>query len=308
MRHYFLNFFIITLFFVMLIFPDAVFSGACKGLLLWFNTVLPTLLPFLIISNILINTSAINLLVHLTSPILCRFFNTTSYGSFAVLCGFLCGYPIGGKITSDLYVTGKISKPEATYLLSFCNNTSPMFIIGYIVHQTFKSDSLTLLTLGILIISPVLCSFIFRKIFLPVKSRIISKNTSHIVNTTASLFDDCIINSFETLTKIGGYIIVFTVFTEVFITAFHTSDTFINLLLSTLEITTGISLINSLQLPFSVKYIAILALTSFGGWCSIAQTYSVLKESRLSIKYYIIEKLVTALVTSLLAFIFIKQY
>ena len=292
----------------MLIFPEKVFSGACKGLLLWFNTVLPTLLPFLILSNILINTSAIDVLIYFTSPLLCRLFRTSPYGSFAVLSGFLCGYPIGGKVASDLFVTGKISKNEADYLLSFCNNTSPMFIISYIVHQSLNSTVSVLPTFGILLFSPILCSFIFRRIYNPGKNKYtITSNPAKCSNAVTEI-DIHIMNSFETLTKIGGYIIIFSVFIELFCALLKTSNPLIHLLLSTLEITTGISLISSLQLPFSVRYTAILALTSFGGWCSIAQTYSVLRKSKLSVKHYTIEKLVTALVTSLLAFTFIQYF
>ena len=42
------------------------------------------------------------------------------------------------------------------------------------------------------------------------------------------------------------------------------------------------------------------ALTSFGGWCCIAQTYSMISGNHLPILPYIAEKLATALVTSLL--------
>jgi len=57
---------------------------------------------------------------------------------------------------------------------------------------------------------------------------------------------------------------------------------------------------------FEISYILILFLTSFGGVCAIAQTSAMLTETKLSILSYTIEKLVTALVTSLLAFLYIK--
>ena len=72
------------------------------------------------------------------------------------------------------------------------------------------------------------------------------------------------------------------------------------LLYSSLEISTGIRLLASSALYTAEKIILCAALTSFGGWCCIAQTYSMISGSQLPILPYIAEKLVTALVTSLL--------
>ena len=105
-------------FLLLLLFPQTVFRGAENGLLLWFRTVLPTLLPFLIVSNFLIRTDAARVLARLLTPVLGRFFRVSPYGSFAMLTGFLCGYPMGGKVTADLLREGRISLSEASYLRS----------------------------------------------------------------------------------------------------------------------------------------------------------------------------------------------
>ena len=51
---------VIALFFVMLLFPGPVFEGASQGILLWFRTVLPTLLPFMIAANLMVRTNAVH--------------------------------------------------------------------------------------------------------------------------------------------------------------------------------------------------------------------------------------------------------
>ena len=130
--------FMICLFVCMLLFPQTVFQGASSGLLLWFNTVLPTLLPFIILSNLLIRTGAIDVISRIISPVLCRLFCVSPFGAFAVLTGFLCGCPMGGKVAADLLRERRISEKEGRYLLSFCNNTSPMFIISYIIWQNLN--------------------------------------------------------------------------------------------------------------------------------------------------------------------------
>ena len=86
----------------MLLFPKDVFNGASKGLLLWFHTVFPTLFPFLIITNLLMSTNCIRLIARLFGPLLNKIFRVSPNGSFAIIAGFLCGYPMGAKISADL--------------------------------------------------------------------------------------------------------------------------------------------------------------------------------------------------------------
>ena len=63
------SFGIILFFLIMLLCPQEVFFGASKGLLLWFQTVLPTLLPFMILSGLLISTNSIVYLDRIFGPL-----------------------------------------------------------------------------------------------------------------------------------------------------------------------------------------------------------------------------------------------
>ena len=301
---------IIALFFIMLFFPKQVVFGASKGLLLWFEVILPTLLPFMIISNLLIHTNSISYISMLVGPVFRKVFHVTPDGSFAILTGFLCGYPMGAKTTADLITTGRISKQEGAYLLSFCNNTSPMFIISYIVLQNLKQEALVLPTLFILFLSPILCSFLFRMYHKPKQALCnpaqISRNNQ--IQFHFLTLDTCIMNAFETITKVGGYIMLFSVLITLASIIPFSNDILQQFLLPALEITNGIPLILENQTSAQITYVSIVACTSFGGLCSIAQTKSMIQESGLSILPYIIEKLITALVTSLLAFLYWNMF
>ncbi|MEE1314307.1 MAG: transporter, partial [Faecalimonas sp.] len=155
----------IAFFFVLLCFPKETVSGATSGLLLWFQIVLPTLLPYLIATNLLIQTNSISYISRFSGPFLQRIFRVSPDGSFAILAGFLCGYPIGAKVSADLVRSHRISEKEGNYLLSFCNNTSPAFLTSYLVLQNLKEEALLLPTLLILFLSPILCSFFFRRFY-----------------------------------------------------------------------------------------------------------------------------------------------
>lgn len=335
-RRHILTIPILIFFLCMLSFPQTVFAGASYGLLLWFRHVLPTLLPYMVLINVLIRTPALHWICRITSPFLCPLFGTSYYGTFAVLTGFLCGYPMGAKTASDLLDAQKISRSEASYLLSFCNNTSPAFILSYVVIQNLKNDSISIPFLLILTLVPLMMSFVFRLFYRPTDhirsfSHLIqfsSSTTSQAIksdipgsfldslsghffdpsqdsprkmteNLSGNFFDRCIMNAFESITKVGGYMMMFSVLIQLLASALP-DNTFSLLLYSSLEISTGIRLLASSALYTSQKIILCAALTSFGGWCCIAQTYSMISGNHLPILPYIAEKLVTALVTSLL--------
>ena len=304
-RHPALTIPILILFFSMLSFPQTVFTGASYGLVLWFRHVLPTLLPYMILINVLICTPALHWICRITSTFLCPLLGTSYYGTFAVLTGFLCGYPMGAKTTSDLLNVNKISRSEASYLLSFCNNTSPAFILSYVVAQNMKERNLCIPFFLILTFTPLMLSFIFRLFYrLPESSCSFPQVTPGSFSNPSesisdSFLDRCILNAFESVTKVGGYMMMFSVLIQLLASVLP-NTIFSLLLYSSLEISTGIRLLFSSALYTTEKIILCAFLTSFGGWCCIAQTYSMISSSQLPILPYITAKLVIALVTSLL--------
>lgn len=297
-------YFFLLLFLLMLLFPKLIFFGASTGLMLWFETVLPTLLPFIIICNLLIKTSSFTVLSRLAAPLLGRIFRVSGQGCFAVLTGFLCGYPMGAKVTADLLKNGHISQREAQYLLSFCNNTSPAFILSYLVMHNLKKEALALPVLLILVLSPIICSFLFRRYYHIPPANF---HTSAAVYTpcSARMMDESIMNGFETITKVGGYMMLFSILLTLAGQLPFQHPAFSLILLPSFEITNGIHMICSVSEHCSASFVGVLALTSFGGFCSIAQTQGMLADTGLSVVPYIVEKLITALVTSLIAYLFL---
>ena len=84
----------VLLFISMLLSPRAVFSGAEDGLLLWFQIVFPTLFPFMLVSALMMAGGGLSVISGLFGKVLGRIFATSGNGAFAVLTGFLCGYPM----------------------------------------------------------------------------------------------------------------------------------------------------------------------------------------------------------------------
>lgn len=296
----------VLLFISMLLSPRAVFSGAEDGLLLWFQIVFPTLFPFMLVSALMMAGGGLSVISGLFGKVLGRIFATSGNGAFAVLTGFLCGYPMGAKVTADLLRAGRITRNEGCYLLSFCNNTSPAFIMNFIIWKTLGQDELTVPSLLILFGVPVLLSFLFRRFYLHGEKRFRSpeKNDGDERNTLDfAAFDSCMMNSFEGIVKVGGYIISFSIL--IALLGEFSDIAFFKAVLPSLEITNGIVMLHNGIADARVSYPLIMGLTSFGGFCSVAQTDCMIRGTGISIFPYIAQKLAASLAASSLAYLYL---
>lgn len=289
-------------FLYLLLFPKNTVAAASYGLTLWFDTLVPTLFPIMVLSNLLIHT---NLASRLTAPLnkpIGRLLGISPCGAYAMLAGFTCGYPIGVKVLSDLRSQDLISAPEAIYLAAFCNNVSPAFILSYLIGGHLLSEAYTLPTLVIVYGAPLLYGIFSnyrfqksRQVFLP------AENKASFTAPNFAMIDACIINSIQNITKLGGYIILFSVLTAM---TEHLPAAFVNLracLCGALEITTGIHKIAELYLPFSTGYLLLIAATVFGGLCSAAQSDSMLEEIGIPMKQYLKARIAITAISLIMA-------
>jgi sporulation integral membrane protein YlbJ len=302
---------------IILFFPASSFAGAKKGLLLWFNTVLPALLPFIIVSNLIIGLQLTRPLSKLLYPVFHFLFGISQGGCYPVLIGFLSGIPVGAKTVADLVSQGSIKEKEGQYLLGFCNNASPMFIMSYIAISQLQLPSIRLHLLIIIYLSGILSSFLIFRI-LPatifngkvVLSAMDYGQNSRINNNPQksyfAVLDSSIMNGFEIITKVGGYIILFSIPAQI-ISTLGTGDSYMKLFsIGLLEITTGINQISLSNMDLGAKIALITMITAFGGLSGIAQTKSVINNTRLSIGVYIKSKLLHMLLAFFLASLYVR--
>ena len=193
-----------------------------------------------------------------------------------MITGFLCGYPMGAKVSADLVRTGRITQNEGAYLLSFCNNTSPVFIMNFIVWKTLDREDLMIPTLLILISVPVFLSLPFRRFYLKGKRQfpdVDKRETNNRKAVDFAMLDACLTDSFESIVNVGLYIIFFSILIALpgNITA---EDRVLAAILPTLEMTNGILMVNRLLADLSVSYPLILGLTSFGGFCAALSSHT----------------------------------
>lgn len=115
----------------LLCFSPQVAENLRAALLLCYQTIIPTLFPFMILSGLLAAGTGEKKDMAMRSDLFfLKWFGVPTIGMGAFLMGALCGFPLGVKYTADLYRAGRLSENEADQLLSFVNNTGPAFLIA----------------------------------------------------------------------------------------------------------------------------------------------------------------------------------
>lgn len=308
----------ILLFFILIfLFPYASYQGASSGLLLWFLNVLPNLLPFIIISNLMIRLNIAGQISRFLYPVVGRLFRLSRDGCYPLLLGFLSGIPMGAKSSADLVHEERISREEGNFLLSMCNNASPVFIMNYIAANQLKLPRIRVPLFVIVYSSSIISALIFRSIGNRIRRNrgTASQNTliktsgsiehNRSVSFTFDMVDTSIMNGFEIVTKIGGYIILFSILAQIVNETVPAIGMLKASFMGILEITTGVNQICKLQIADSIKIVLAAVLTSFGGLSGMAQTKSVLGDAGLSIKFYFLVKLFNAFVTFLITMLYV---
>ena len=138
-------FFLFTI--CLILFSSSNVQATKSGLKLWANSVVPSLLPFFIATELLSYTNIPNIFQKIFTPIMKPFFNISGSGAFAIIMGWLSGYPVGAKIAVNFRENNICSKEECERLLSFTNNSGPLFIIGTCGISLFGSSMIGLLLL-----------------------------------------------------------------------------------------------------------------------------------------------------------------
>ena len=306
-----LSIFIIMLFILfILIYPADCVKAAANGLILWYENILPALLPFTIFSNILIQSGYLDDLIRAASPVLNHLFFHHPQAAYPVISGFLFGFPMGSKTTADLLREGKLTVPEANILCAMCNNISPVFVSSYLLISSLGIYDKTWLTYAILYLPPLVSGMILLRLTKPVP---LKKNKASDSNLNFQIIDAGIMNGFETLLKLGGYIMLFSLLSQMCLRLAGNQEFLCICLTGITEITNGIHVISqSSAIPGFVKYPLLTGLTAFGGLSGFAQTASMVKDTMvkdtgskntgISMRFYFVFRLVQTGVSSLLAF------
>ena len=325
----------------LLIFSGSNLPAIKSGLQLWATSVVPSLFPFFVATELLMHTNIINIFGRLLNNYMRPLFNISGEGAFAFIMGIISGYPVGAKIASKFRENNICTKSECERLLSFTNNSGPLFIIGTVGILMYQNTGIGILLFITHLLGCLSVGFIFRfwkrnkNDSFGEDKKVVMKKTSYNYASdkkTASfsnlgeIMAESITNSISTILLIGGFVVLFSSIISILkasgilnvlcmaispiLNFLHIDFSFASgLLTGILEITNGIQIISSIACKkISINLIITAFLLGFGGISVFLQVFSITAKTDLSIKPYIYGKILHGIFAAFYTFVFIQVF
>ncbi len=127
----------LTLTLTLVFFAEEGYHAAADGLKLFLNVVFPSLLPFFVLSEIMLGMGVVHFMGVIFEPLMRPLFNVPGVGSFVLSMGLAAGYPMDAVITAKFRAGKLCSRIEGERLLAFTNTADPLFIFGAVAVGMF---------------------------------------------------------------------------------------------------------------------------------------------------------------------------
>ena len=137
-------------------------AEAGEALVLCGKSVIPALFPFLVVSSLLVSLGFGEWLSPYLGGLMAPLFRLPGLASSALVLGLVGGYPIGAQTAADLYRQRLLTRQETERLLSFCNNSNPVFLISVLGVGVFGSVQTGVWLWLIHVLSALLVGLLFR--------------------------------------------------------------------------------------------------------------------------------------------------
>ncbi len=331
---------VVTVALSMILLPEPSFRAAERGLKVWWEIVLPALLPFFIAAELLMGMGVVHFMGVLMEPLMRPLFNVPGTGSFVLAMGLASGYPLGAALSARLSQDGLATKTEAERLMCFCNTSDPLFMTGAVAVGMLRrvdvgiyiimAHYLSALTVGVLMR--------FWKPNSPKSAPIPSEGKGFIVlrayramrkaqrkepKPFGEVLGNAVNKSINTLLVILGFIVLSSVIFEILKEAGMTAalsrgiSALVpeNLMPETLhesvvsgifEITIGTSMVGAAIAPLVTKVAVVSALIAWSGLSVHAQVAAVIQPARMSVWPYVGTRFVQALLAGLYTVLLMK--
>ncbi|MBB6449403.1 sporulation integral membrane protein YlbJ [Geomicrobium halophilum] len=308
----------------LMIYPQTSFDASLRGLSIWWEVVFPSLLPFIILSELLIAFGVVSFLGAFMEPFMRPLFKVPGTGGFVWAMGIASGYPAGAKLTTRLWSEKRITTIEAERLVSFTNSSNPLFLFGAIAVGFFHDPALGIVLAFAHYASNFVVGIMMRFHGKEEDSPSVVKDTRSLPSVRAAFqmlheerlrdnrpigqkLGDAVQSSVQTLLMIGGFIILFSVLNEVlsllnvtealamlvgvFLYIFQfSSELSVPMVSGIFEMTLGSQLASLTNAPLKQQVIVASFMIAFAGFSAQAQAGSILAATDIRFKPFFIAR------------------
>lgn len=175
-----------TLIFAVIFFfqPALIMDGVRNGLTVCGSSVIPSLFPFMVLSDFLVRSGFGKIAGKKISRLTQFLFNLPGAAGCTVIMSLTGGFPVGAKMTVQLFERGEITQRQGRRMLMFCVNGGPAFVIGTVGSVMLGSTRAGL----ILFVSLTLTS-----VLIGIASGLLDKEKVRTENTEKTTYDGGVI-------------------------------------------------------------------------------------------------------------------
>lgn len=297
-------FFFFAVIFIIITNSNSVINNIILSFNICFNNLFPALIPFMLLSNILIKYDFIDELSNMFKFITKKIFKVNKNCAFAIVMSIISGTPSNSKYLKDLYENNLINEQDISKCLNFCHFTNPIFIISTI-GITFLNNK----TLGLIVlISHYLGSFIIGIVLKNktndtyIEIQKIKKPNRN--NNFITILNESIINTANSLLLILGIITFCLILTSLIDTIFNINNNY-KYIYGLLEITQGLKYLSQSSLNILHKSMLASFLISFGGICIHMQVFSILDNKKIRYLPYLFSRILHGIISSFITYVII---
>ena len=300
--------FTVFVFLLLLANADVAMDGVRRGLSLGVQTLIPSLFPFLVLSDLLVSSGAGETLGRLFSRPVSALFGLSNSGTVSLLLGLVCGFPVGTTTALAFYRKGKMNKKELERVVLFANNPSSGFLIGAVGEALFGSR-----VTGIALFVITLLSAGIVGILLRITRGKVAENTNIPLDGIQKALSPTdltgsVKRGFSALLQVLAFVLFFSCIAECLTTllaGYSLPSVFGVALCGALEMTTGISAaVTSLSPATAFRITAFFA--SISGLSVTLQIFSVAEEAHLPLSPFLLARLAQGAISLVFAELFLR--
>lgn len=270
-------------------------EGVRSGIELAVTRLIPSLFPFMVIADIIINTDALFLLEKTLGGLFAKLFSLSREGASAFLLGALFGFPAGIRSAIGLYEDGRIDYSELKRLFLFASMPSPAFFISAVGEGLFGSLSLGFALYLCSLATNIFIGVATRGLFLSSRGDFFcARGRGERSARGENAFISAVTSSARALFSISAFVVFFSMLSEVlelFLSYFGMGESLFALLFGAMEMTGGVARASALG-ERGVPLVA--AILGFSGLSVFCQMLSITRGHSLPVGAYLISKLVCA--------------
>ncbi len=291
---------LLTTFILMITYSEEVIQSVGFSISIWKDNLFPTLFPFFVLSNLLIEYGFVDFLGILFGKWMPKLFGLKGECGFVLFTSLISGFPSGAKYTTRLVEEQILTKEEGEHLLTFTHFSNPLFILGFIGSSLLHHPAVAFLILFCHVISNLIIGICGKKeepnnhkrnwnLFFQRKNPKFGKALSKSIR-----------DSLSTVFFLLGTITCFLVLTTLIKQLLPLSENVRFLLSGILEMTQGIQYVSMSSFSEFTKCIFILGFLSFGGFSVHMQVLSIITEQNLRYFPYFWARIIQTILSILL--------